>query len=55
MTNHWLEAEQSTHGVGGSQRETAAERADAAARGKATAEAVGIPAMGDRFNALLTV
>lgn len=52
---YWLEAERSTHQVGGPQKETEEERADAAARGKATAAVIGVPAMGTRFNALLTV
>ena len=52
---HWLEAERSAHKVGGAQKETAAEKADALKRGKATANTIGIRAMGTRFNVLLTV
>jgi len=52
---HWLEAERSTHKVGGAQKETAAEKADALKRGKATASVIGVRAMGTRFNVLLTV
>ena len=52
---HWLEAERSTHKVGGAQKETAAEKADALKRGKATARAIGIRAMETRFNVLMTV
>ncbi|EGD76338.1 hypothetical protein PTSG_01038 [Salpingoeca rosetta] len=52
---YWLEAERSDHAVGGPQKETQEEKEDAVARGKATAAVIGIPAMGTRFNALLTV
>ena len=52
---HWLEAERSTHKVGGAQKETAAEKADALKRGKATASVIGVRAMGTRFNVLMTV
>jgi hypothetical protein len=52
---HWLEAERSTHIVGGPQLETAEEQTHARRRGKATSAALGIAAMGSRFNALLTV
>jgi len=52
---HWLEAERTRHGVGGEQKETAAERADAVARGKATASFLGPEAMGTRFNVLMTM
>ena len=47
---YWLEAEQSDHKVGGAQAEGAVERADAVARGKATASVLGVRAMGTRFN-----
>ncbi|CAK8986610.1 Uncharacterized protein R588, partial [Durusdinium trenchii] len=52
---YWLEAEETHHKVGGEQRETDAERAVALARGKATASVIGIPAMGQRFNVLMTI
>ena len=52
---HWLEAERSAHKVGGAQKETAAEKADALKRGKATASVIGVRAMGTRFNVLMTV
>ena len=52
---YWLEAEESTHKVGGEQRETDAERAEAQARGKATSSVIGIRAMGQRFNVLMTI
>eukprot|EP01047_Picozoa_sp_COSAG01_P026361 COSAG01_NODE_1695_length_9464_cov_4.884677_13_plen_451_part_00 len=52
---YWLEAEQSAHKVGGAQVETATEKADAIARGKATAAVIGTRAMGTRFNVLMTV
>ena len=52
---YWLEAEESRHQVGGEQRETAEERAIAQARGKATSSVIGIRAMGQRFNVLMTI
>jgi len=52
---YWLEAEESSHKVGGEQRETDKERADALARGKATSSVIGIRAMGQRFNVLMTI
>ena len=52
---YWLEAERSSHAVGGAQVETAEEAADAAARGKATSAVIGIKAMGTRFNVLMTI
>mmetsp|Transcript_4785 Transcript_4785/g.8665 ORF Transcript_4785/g.8665 Transcript_4785/m.8665 type:complete len:451 (-) Transcript_4785:109-1461(-) len=52
---YWLEAERSDHKVGGQQKETNEERADALARGKATASVIGTKAMGTRFNVLMTV
>mmetsp|Transcript_124915 Transcript_124915/g.233571 ORF Transcript_124915/g.233571 Transcript_124915/m.233571 type:complete len:455 (-) Transcript_124915:22-1386(-) len=52
---YWLEAERSAHKVGGSQRESAEERADALKRGKATAKVIGTKAMGTRFNVLMTI
>lgn len=55
VSRFWLEAERSRHAVGGAQHETLAERADAHARGKATAGVLGLRAMGTRFNVLMTV
>eukprot|EP00931_Biecheleriopsis_adriatica_P106528 TRINITY_DN80966_c0_g1_i1.p1 TRINITY_DN80966_c0_g1~~TRINITY_DN80966_c0_g1_i1.p1 ORF type:complete len:472 (+),score=94.36 TRINITY_DN80966_c0_g1_i1:76-1416(+) len=52
---YWLEAERSQHKVGGQQQESAAEKADALARGKATASVIGTRAMGTRFNVLMTI
>merc|ERR1712038_277439 len=52
---YWLEAERSTHGVGGAQVETKEEKEDAIRRGKATSSVIGIKAMGTRFNVLMTV
>lgn len=52
---YWLEAERSRHKVGGQQVETEEERADAAARGKATASVIGVRTMGTRFNVLMNI
>jgi hypothetical protein len=52
---HWLEAEKTNYAVGGPQNETAEDRSDAVTRGKATARMLGIPAMGKRFNVLMTI
>lgn len=52
---YWLEAERSSHAVGGPQEETMEERDAAFARGKATASVIGTKAMGKRFNVLMTV
>ncbi len=52
---YWLEEEQSCQRVGGEQLETKEEREDALARGKTTSEAIGIKAMGKRFNVLMTI
>ncbi|CAE7393724.1 unc-104 [Symbiodinium sp. CCMP2456] len=52
---YWLEAEESSHKVGGEQRESDQERAEALARGKATSSVIGVRAMGQRFNVLMTV
>ena len=49
---YWLGVESSGPKVGGSQRETADERA--LARGKATPTVIGTRAMGTRFNVLMT-
>jgi len=55
INRHYLEAERSDHRVGAAQTESAAEKADALARGKATASVIGIRSMGTRFNVLMTV
>lgn len=52
---YWLEAERSSHAVGGAQAETAEEAAAAAARGKSTAIRIGTRAMGTRFNVQMMV
>eukprot|EP00928_Gymnodinium_smaydae_P066714 TRINITY_DN4967_c1_g2_i1.p1 TRINITY_DN4967_c1_g2~~TRINITY_DN4967_c1_g2_i1.p1 ORF type:complete len:462 (+),score=61.23 TRINITY_DN4967_c1_g2_i1:72-1457(+) len=52
---HWLEADETDHQVGGEQHETAEEREEALARGKATSSVIGTRAMGQRFNVLMTV
>ncbi|KAK3285323.1 hypothetical protein CYMTET_6399 [Cymbomonas tetramitiformis] len=51
----WLEAERSSHSVGGPQRESEAERNDALKRGKATAAVIGTKALETRFNVLMTI
>lgn len=57
VTRHWLEAERSSHKVGGQQVESNEEIEDALKRGKAVAKLVGpqVPAFGTRFNALMTI
>lgn len=55
VSRYWMEAERSTHKVGGAQKETEAEIEKAAARGKAVARTIGVKAMGTRFNVLMTV
>jgi len=52
---HWLEAERTAHSVGVHQKESEQEKADALARGKATATVIGPRALGTRFNCLMTV
>lgn len=52
---YWLEAEYTSHKVGGSQTETKEEREDAISRGKATSCTIGTRAMETRFNALMTI
>lgn len=52
---YWLEAESSSHKVGGSQKETKEEKKDALKRGKATSNVIGTRAVGTRFNVLMTV
>lgn len=54
-SEYWLEAERSTHAVGTEQRETNAEAAAAAARGKAVSSVIGVRALGTRFNVLMTI
>ncbi len=55
ICEYWFEAEPSRHRVGSEQVESMEERADALARGKATSEVIGIKAMGERFNVLMTI
>lgn len=55
IDRYWLEAERSKHKVGGSQVETEEEKKDAISRGKAVSDVIGIKAMGNRFNVLMTV
>jgi hypothetical protein len=55
IRRYFLEAERSTKGVGGSQKETEKERNEAIRRGKATAVRIGTPAMGTRFNVQLLI
>lgn len=55
VARHWLEAEASSHKVGGAQQESEEEKADALARGKATAAVIGTRQMGTRFNVLMTI
>lgn len=52
---YWLEAESSSHKVGGSQIETKEEREDAIHRGKATSSVIGVKSMETRFNVLMTI
>jgi len=52
---YWLEAEASTHKVGGNQLETEEERNDALSRGKSTAMHIGIAAMVKRFNVQMLI
>lgn len=52
---HWLEAEQSSHKVGGAQKETEEEIKDALSRGKSTAIHIGTAAMGTRFNVQMLI
>jgi huntingtin len=52
---YWLEAESSSHKVGGSQVETKEEKEDAIQRGKATSSVIGIKSMETRFNVLMTI
>ena len=54
LIHRWLEAEESQHKVGAEQKETSEERSDALKRGKATSSVIGIRAMGQRFNVLMT-
>jgi hypothetical protein len=52
---YWFECERTKHQVGGAQVETAEEKADALARGKATSSVIGTRAMGTRFNVLMSI
>lgn len=52
---YWLEAESSSHKVGGSQVETKEEKEGAIQRGKATSSVIGIKSMETRFNVLMTI
>ena len=51
---YWLEAESSSHKVGGSQVEGKEEKEDSLERGKATSSVIGTKAIGTRFNVLMT-
>jgi hypothetical protein len=55
VSRYWLEAESSSHKVGGSQVETKEENEDALERGKATSSVIGTKAIGTRFNMLMTI
>jgi len=55
VCRYWFEAERTGHKVGGAQKETKEEAAEAAARGKATAAVIGTKALGTRFNVLMTI
>jgi len=55
IQRHWLEAESTSHKVGGSQVETVEERKDAMKRGKSTSAVIGTRAIGTRFNVLMTI
>ena len=55
VNRYWLEAESSSHKVGGSQVESKEEKLDALKRGKATAAVIGTKDMSTRFNVLMTI
>lgn len=55
IVNRWLEAEQTDYKVGQEQVETDEQVKEAVARGKAASSVIGIQAMGQRFNALMTI
>lgn len=55
VKRYWLEAESSSHKVGGSQVESLEEKADALKRKKAVSATIGTNAMGAHFNVLMTV
>uniref|UniRef100_A0A7S3F704 Uncharacterized protein n=1 Tax=Haptolina ericina TaxID=156174 RepID=A0A7S3F704_9EUKA len=55
VCRYWFEAERTAHKVGGAQKETAEEKADALLRGKAMSAVIGTRAMGTRFNVLMTI
>lgn len=52
---YWLEAERSSEGVGGEQKESAESAAAAWARGKSVAVRIGTEAMGTRFNVQMLI
>lgn len=52
---YWLEAESSSHKVGGSQKESKEEQEDALKRGKSTSAVIGTKGIGTRFNVLMTI
>jgi hypothetical protein len=53
--NRWMCAEPTRHRVGQEQTETEEEKKDLVAKGKATACAIGVSELGNRFNCLVTV
>uniref|UniRef100_A0A7R9ZGH3 Uncharacterized protein n=1 Tax=Pseudictyota dubia TaxID=2749911 RepID=A0A7R9ZGH3_9STRA len=55
VKRYWLEAESSSHKVGGAQAESSEEKEDALKRGKATSAVIGTKAIGTRFNVLMTI
>jgi len=55
VCRYWFEAERTKHKVGGAQKETDEEKADALKRGKAVSAVIGTRAMGTRFNVLMTI
>ena len=55
MKCHWLEAESSSHKVGGSQVEMIEEKEDAMKRGKAKLAVIGMKSIGTRFNVLMII
>lgn len=55
VCRYWFEAERTAHKVGGAQKESAEEKQEALARGKATSAVIGTKAMGTRFNVLMTI
>jgi len=55
VCRYWFEAERTKHKVGGAQVESAEEKAEALARGKAVSAVIGTRAFGTRFNVLMTI